>query len=249
MQISTDVLNVLAASTVNGKALDLPAGQLDRKLYEQVAKTIKAAGGAWNKKARTHLFPFDAADVVDAMLLTGEVTRPQDFGYFPTPPPVVGCILDLADLESGMRVLEPSAGRGAIAGPVAARGHDVDCIELLDENAAAIKKAGFAASVTVGDFLELTPDPAYPRVLMNPPFARQADIHHVLHAHRFLAPGGLLVSVMSNAVTFRTNKLTADFRSLVEDRGGEILPLPASSFTVSGTEVHTVLLRLPAAEA
>lgn len=246
MQIPTDVLNVLAASTVNGNALDLPAGQLDRKLYEQVAKTIKAAGGAWNRKAKTHLFPFDAADVVDAMLLTGEVTRPQDFGYFPTPPPVVERLLSLADLEPGMRVLEPSAGRGAIAGPLAGRGHAVDCVELLEENAGAIKESGFAASLTVGDFLELTPAPSYPRVLMNPPFAWQADIRHVLHAHRFLAPGGLLVSVMSNAVTFRTNTLTAGFRALVEECGGEIRPLPAGSFTVSGTEVHTVLLRLPA---
>jgi 16S rRNA G1207 methylase RsmC len=36
---------------------------------------------------------------------------------------------------------------------------------------------------------------------MNPPFARQADIHHVNHALKFLKPDGLLVSVMSAGVT------------------------------------------------
>lgn len=246
MQISTDVLNVLAASTVSGNALDLPPGQLDRKLYEQVAKTVKAAGGAWNKKAKTHLFPFDAADVVDAMLLTGEVVRPQDFGYFPTPPTVVEQMIELADLESGMRILEPSAGRGAIARPLAALGHPVDCVELLEENAAAIKEDGFAASLTVGDFLETVPDPSYPRVLMNPPFAKQVDIRHVTHAHRFLAPSGVLVSVMSNGVTFRENRVAVEFRAMVDECGGEVVPLPSGSFTVSGTGMNTVLVRLPA---
>jgi len=245
VKIPTDVLNVLAASTVNGAALDLP-GQLDPNLYQRTKKVIIAAGGAWNRKAATHLFPSDAADAVDAMLTTGEVTRPQDFGYFPTPAPVLERMLRLAVLEPGMRILEPSAGRGAIAKPLADLGYDVDCVELLDDNALAIKDGGYAATLTVGDFLSMPAAPVYERVLMNPPFGRQSDIRHVLHAHGFLAPGGLLVSVMSNAVTFRTNRLTEDFRILVGHCGGAVQPLPAGSFTVSGTEVHTVLATLPA---
>ena len=182
------------------------------------------------------------------MLTAGEITCPQDFGYFPTPPPIVQRMIRLADLKPGMRVLEPSAGRGAIAKPLAALGNAVDCVELLDDNALAIKADGYAATLTVDDFLSMPATPTYERVVMNPPFGRQADIRHVLHAHRFLKPGGLLVSVMSNAVTFRTNRLTGDFRTLVGRCGGTAQPLPAGSFTVSGTEVHTVLVTLPAAQ-
>jgi len=245
VKIPADVLNVLAESTTDGTALDLP-GQLDPKLYQRVKKTIIAAGGAWNRKAATHLFPFDAADAVDAMLTTGEITRPQDFGYFPTPAPVVQRMIRLAGLKSGMRVLEPSAGRGAIAGPLAGLGCAVDCVELLEENALAIKADGYAAALTVGDFLAILATPIYERVVMNPPFGRQADVRHAQHAHGFLKPGGLLVTVMSNALTFRTNRLTEDFRALVGHCGGAIQPLPAGSFAVSGTEVHTVLVTLPA---
>ena len=109
--------------------------------------------------------------------------------------------------------------------------------------------AGFRAtldSVFEADFLEVMPNPIYDRVVMNPPFSRQADIMHVLHALQFLKPGGLLVSVMAASVTFRENKLTTDFRATVEARGGYIEPLPENSFKASGTGVNTVLAAIPA---
>ena len=49
---------------------------------------------------------------------------------FPTPAPLVERMIEAAGLEPGMTVLEPSAGTGAIAGPVHALGCNVDCVEL-----------------------------------------------------------------------------------------------------------------------
>ncbi|MFI6056316.1 methyltransferase [Streptomyces violascens] len=206
---------------------------------------LKAAGGTWNRRAAAHLLPGDAAEAVEAMLLTGEVTRPQDFGYFPTPAPVVEELLSLADLRAGHEVLEPSAGQGAIAAE-AALICTVDCVELLADNAQHITAAGYARSVTVADFLTLPAEQRYDRVVMNPPFARQADIAHVTHALSFLRPHGRLTSVMSASLTFRTNALTADFRALVEHRGGQISPLPDGAFKASGTGVRAVLVTIPA---
>jgi protein-L-isoaspartate O-methyltransferase len=247
MRVSSDVLTVLDRAETDGPRLFL-TGTLDRKLYLDTAKVLEAAGGKWNRKAKAHMFDGDAADAIEAVILTGEViSAKQQFGYFPTPTSVVAQLIELADLTPGMTVLEPSAGQGAIAGPIAALGCTVDCIEVQDANASAIFDAGYANIVLVRDFLTTEPGTGYDRVVMNPPFARQDDIRHVLHAHRFLKPGGLLVAVMSNGITFRDTPLTRQFRALVDAEGGSLHPLPEGTFKESGTGVNTVIALLPKA--
>ena len=145
---------------------------------------------------------------------------------------------------TGMRVLEPSAGLGAIARPAAARGAQVNCIELDHRLAGKLREAGF--TVQAADFLEVAPVPEYDRVLMNPPFAGQADIRHVTHALGFLKPGGVLVAVMSAGAEFRTGKTAETFRKLVAGGGGRIERLPEDAFGASGTSVRTVLAVIPA---
>lgn len=247
MRVTTDVLQVLDRAETEGPALRL-TGQLDRDLYVRTNKALEAAGGKWNRGKKAHLFDRDAADAIEQILLTGEVvSAKQEFGYFPTPAPVVARLIELADLKAGMTVLEPSAGRGAIAGPIAALGCHVDCIELLRDNALAISDANIGRDLAVGDFLTWDPHPVYDRVVMNPPFAKQQDIAHVTHALGFLKPGGLLVAVMANGVMFRQNKSTVAFRDLIAERGGELIALPEGSFLESGTGVNTVIAVIPAA--
>lgn len=245
MEITTDVLAVLDRAEIDGPALRL-TGQLDRTLYVATNKVLEAAGGKWNRYKKAHLFDGDAADVMEPVILTGEITTAQDIGYFPTPPAIVQQLIELADLQPGMTVLEPSAGRGAIAGPIAALGCHVDCIELQRDNALAISDANIGRDLAVADFLTVEPSADYDRVVMNPPFARQADIAHVTHALGFLKPGGLLVAVMSNGVTFRSNKATGAFCKLLAECGGDIHNLPEGSFLASGTGVNTVIAVIPA---
>lgn len=245
MKIDNAVLNVLSNAQINDNALIL-VGQLDRKLYKDTNKVLEAAGGKWNRKAKAHLFDGDVAEIIDQIILTGEITIPKDFGYFPTPGPIVQQLIELADIKPGMTVLEPSAGQGAIAREVA-KIADVDCVELLPENVKALLADGFAESVLLTDFLQLITGPLYDRVIMNPPFAKQDDIKHVMHALKFLKPDGLLVSVMSASVLFRDNKLTTEFRELIDSHEGEIIPLPENSFKPSGTNVNTVIVVIPAA--
>lgn len=239
MKIANDVLNVLDAATKDGKALVL-VGQLDRSLYERTNKVLEAAGGKWNRKSKAHLFDGDAEDAMEQIILTGEVTIPQDFGYFPTPPEIVQRLIELAKLEPTHKALEPSAGRGNIAFALMPLVKEVFCVELLPENSAHLKEP-----FVTGDFLAIEPEPIYDRVVMNPPFAKQDDIRHVNHALKFLKPGGLLVSVMSAGVTFRDNKLTTEFRDLIRARGGEIEALEEGAFKRSGTLVNTVIVTIP----
>lgn len=249
MRVDNEVLNVLSAAQCIGNNLFL-TGQLDRNLYTRTNKVLEAAGGKWNRKEKAHVFDIDASDRIEQIILTGDVMVPKDdFEYFPTPQNVVRHVIHLAEIGDGMKVLEPSAGQGAIAKAVHSAAKDVmvDMYELMPANNDILHGLNLSLS-GIGeptDFLTVEPNSIYDRVVMNPPFGRQADIKHVSHAMKFLKPGGLLVSVMSSSVTFRNNKLTSDFRQLIEERGGHIEELPEGSFKSSGTMVNTVIVVIP----
>jgi len=246
MKISNEVLKVLDEARVIDNKIYLRSGQLDRKTYLAVDKVLKAMGGKWNRKDGAHLF--EAIPDLESVILTGEITdKAKEFGFFETPRAIVSRLVGLADLYPGITVLEPSAGRGAImdgCSEVVGRGF-VWGMDILQENYDILSKK--YRNVYKGDFLEVTHgnpflEHGYHRVVMNPPFAKQADIDHVNHAWKFVRPGGKLVAVMSAWVTFRSNKTTTDFRDGVERLGGELTPLPEGSFKESGTMVNTVVL-------
>lgn len=248
MKVSNDVLAVLSAAEVNGNSLVLQ-GQLDRPMYVAVNKVLEAAGWKWNRKAKAHICDGEAVDVLEQVLLTGEVTvAKNEFGYFPTPRNVVDRLFELADLGARHYALEPSAGTGAIAAPMREKVMDLDCVELLPRNVEVLRKALPANSpVFECDFLGVKPSPKYDRIVMNPPFNRQADVRHVMHAAKFLNTRGRLVSVMSSGVAFRDDRLTRDFKDLLAASNGDIEELPAGSFKESGTMVNTVIVTLEAA--
>ncbi|MFC8671535.1 hypothetical protein ACFUEN_02530 [Streptomyces griseorubiginosus] len=246
MKIDTDVLNAIRSATVDGLTLRLN-GTLDRKLYDRVNLALQAVGGNWNRYQRAHVFPFAAADAIAGLRATGEVITDVDRGYFPTPNPLVEQLLDLAELEAGCDVLEPSAGRGAIAEAAAARGAVVDCIEVGTARAEHIRGGGYACEVTNADFLTVQVERHYQRVIMNPPFADRQDIRHVQRALRFVKPGGLVVAVMLGSLSFRTDRLTQDFRARVQEARGTITDLPDDAFPDVG--VRTVIAVIPVREA
>jgi len=249
MQVDREVMNVLSNARIDGQALFL-VGQLDRKLYERTNKVLEAAGGKWNRSKKAHIFDSDASDRIEQIILTGDVVVPKDeFEFFPTPEIVARQVIDLADIRDGAMVLEPSAGRGALAVPAqaAASGVAVDMYDLMPANCDALAELNLPLSGVAApcNFLDIVPTPIYDRVVMNPPFGKQADIKHVLHALKFLKSGGRLVSVMAAGVAFRENRLTVEFRDLVSARGGHIEELPAASFKTSGTNVSTVIVVIP----
>lgn len=245
MKVENEVLLVLTHAKTDGNALRL-VEQLDRQLYVRVNKVLEAAGGKWNRVAKAHLYEGDAAEAMEQIILSGEceINRKQDFGCFSTPMKLGMHIAELAEIKTGQSVLEPSMGEGHLAEairhvqPLAA----ITGYELLPEN---IKKLAGRFDVREADFLNVEPVPRFDRVVMNPPFAKQADIRHVQHALTFLKRFGVLVSIMSASVTFRDNKLTTEFRSLIDERGGSIVPNDPGAFKDSGTMVNTVTVVIP----
>ncbi|THA38155.1 methyltransferase [Streptomyces sp. A1547] len=240
MKIDADVLEIIRSARCDGPILFL-GGRLEGSLYQRVNLALSAVGGKWDRWKRGHVFPANAADAIAGLLAEGEVTTDAERGYFPTPPALVDEILDLADIQAGQEVLEPSAGTGTMAQRIADRGGLVDCVEVDQGRADIIRSQGYARRVTVADFLTLPVAARYDRVVMNPPFAKQLDIRHVQRALRWIRPDGLLVAVMFGGLTFRTNVLATDFRSQVREARGTIQPLPDHWFK----GIRTVLAVIP----
>ena len=250
MRVSQEVMSVLDRATCDGNALSLVAlGALDRKLYTDTNKVLEAAGGKWNRKAKAHLFEGLASEAIEPIILTGEIVSVrQELQQFYTPADLAERVIAEADLQPGMSVLEPSAGRGALAAPAFLAGCLVHCVEKDERNVHILASTAFE-QVVHGDFLACEPTAgSYDRVLMNPPFTRDQDIKHVEHALRFLTPGGRLVAIMSGGITFRQGRAAA-FRARVAEMGGTITPLPADSFKASGTSVNTCLVVIDVPEA
>ncbi|MEV0379727.1 DUF3560 domain-containing protein [Nonomuraea sp. NPDC050643] len=171
----------------------------------------------------------------------------RDREAFVSPPAVVDRLMELAEIEFGMTVLEPSAGTGNIAAALVELGAVVDCVEL-DRNLSDVlaERVPGAHRILVRDFLDTEPEgQSYDRIVMNPPFSGGKDIAHVAHALSFLKPGGRLVAVMGAGVIFQQFKAAAKFRALVEERGGEFEPLPPESFAPA-TNINTVVVVIPA---
>jgi predicted RNA methylase len=244
MNVSEQIVVILDAGLCDGNHFTLQ-GQLDRKEYTAVNKVLVAAGAKWNRQAKAHLFDCDAQDAISDIVLTGKVVdAKREFDFFETPDELAGDIIAMADIKPHHTVLEPNAGGGRISSRAAIVSPNVDVIELQEGLAIDLDVSNNYNYVHQGDFLEVNWDIKYDRIVMNPPFGKQADIKHVSKAIDMLKPDGRLVAIMSVGVTFRSNKLTEDFRHLVASHGGVFAVLPEGSFKASGTAVGTVVLTL-----
>ena len=243
-RVDPDLVAILSAAECDGDALVL-AETLGAALYRRVDKVLAAIGGRWDKRRRAHVFDGCALAAIEPILVAGALRLPPDLGWFPTPPDLAAEFVRRAGVRTGWRVLEPSAGEGAIVRPLIAAGAEVHAMEIEPKRRAVLRDLlGDPVPNRLGGcFLERTSEPAFDAVVMNPPFApRSLDVDHVLHALRFLAPGGRLLAVMSAGTRFRTDRKTSDFRDLVAGLGGAIEDLPDDSFAASGTRVRTVVV-------
>lgn len=174
--------------------------------------------------------------------LKAEIALSTIPGYFPTQAPVTAYMLKLARVASEMTFLEPEAGSGHIADAIRAEIPDaqIDCCEVNLRLRELLAFKGH--NLVADDFLEWSTPKRYDRIIMNPPFEKQADIDHVRKAYGLLANGGALVSVMAPGFEFRSDRKSAEFREWLGSVGGHVEDLPDGSFKASGTGVNTKLV-------
>lgn len=180
------------------------------------------------------------------------VSAPQ---LFPTPRDLARRMCEIADINAGHRVLEPSAGTGELLRAAIDRALGFDCgvrVVAVEVNAQLVAQleemrqrrlyatdANF--DIRQSDFLQCNGDlGTFDRIVMNPPFKDGEDIKHIEHARTFLKPGGRLVAICANGPRQRER-----LRSIA----AEWVDLPPGSFKAAGTMVAAAVVVIDAPAA
>lgn len=202
--------SIRAAAAKNRQSID---GQIERaqpqKLRSYEARRILLSAQEDNDAGREALKKMQTLKTIP--------------GFFPTPDSLVSKMLWRAldsrhhptpngNAYEGMRVLEPSAGKGNIAIVASNLGATVDCYEVNYQLREELLRFKDKYNLVGDDFLAAVPDPKYDVVLMNPPFEKHVDRVHICHAFDFLKPGGVLVSIASGGALNESSAGGRNFR-------------------------------------
>lgn len=255
--LTAEAIAVLGSIDLDGGIARITTGKLERPVYVEVNAALESLGGKWNKKQKGHLFadPADLTERLEALVLAGHFVNPQDMkkllGWFATPKAVVERVHELAGLDQlqpGARLLEPSAGEGALLEGLDGIGLATVAVELDLGRIETLRKALSCTKVIAGDFLCFSTNELggrFDRIIANPSFQKQADLDHVRHAFGMLKPGGRLISIMAGSVKWRDNAKTKAFREeMLEPHGSIVEELPRGTFAESGTDVNAVIVQL-----
>jgi phospholipid N-methyltransferase len=141
-------------------------------------------------------FDYCPSSVIRKICATGMLPDKVLHQFYPTPAPIAARVVELAGIQPGHTVLEPSAGTGSIARYVP-QDTQLTCVEIADLHCEVLTSRVRWASVKQGDFLELaTQLGSFDRVVMNPPFSAGRWQAHTKAAAHALAPRGVLVAVL-----------------------------------------------------
>lgn len=247
---------VLEQCTIEGNVVKLPDVQLERSLYMEVNKALQGIGGKWNRKEAGFVFPSDPAVLLGRVQDGEKINLKKDFQFFETPPELADKLVELAALDGPGkylegwgydRILEPSAGRGAIIKAIR-RFHScetvVHAVELMGTNSEILKQMNNVRLHREFNFLDISTDKdhQFERIIANPPFTKNQDIDHVLKMYEILKPGGRLVSVMSDHWRMVNHQKCVEFRQWIDGKINEgpeawIYEIELGTFKSSGTMV------------
>jgi|GEM_PF-2312232 len=231
----------ISKMVVNSNRLELPQERLEN--YNDVKKVLLKAGGKYKKNG----FEFDEnAGPVQARLVAGEkINDKKTYQFFPTPEALANDIVEQANIQPTDRVLEPSAGHGALLDAIGQYDSaEVVAVELFEKNVNELKAKGY--DPTHADFLTLSEEGigTFDKIIANPPFNKGQSIEHIQHMYSFLNEGGTLISVADAGLKYNSQHKHLSFRAWLEEVGGTMTRLPENSFKESGTCVQTVLITI-----
>lgn len=223
MSISASVEKAFRNASIEcvGSTFHLHTGRIaNRKDYEDFAKIVHALRGEWVRKHDAHVFMYDPTQDINAILESGKLPLINPHDFFPTPIEEIKEMIEWSDMPGGewsreRRVLEPSAGDGRIAQMIREYSPKViiDCYEIDPLNQRILK--GLGLNVVGENFLQAEqPSESYDYILMNPPFNKREYQDHIRKAWDWLAPKGVLVSIVPSS--FRQDKA---FRNFVFEYG------------------------------
>lgn len=218
------------------------------EIYDQLVVAVASIGGTWSERHKGFVFSENPENKIEELLENGTYELSEEdiwkekMQYYPTPSRIAKQMVELAELQAGDIVLEPSAGRGAILDEMPDYVQKV-AIELDETNVRFLHEKNY--QVFWGDFLGmegLKPT----KVIMNPPFSKSQDVQHVCRAYEIMETGGILVAIINENSLMRakTNIHCKKFIELLNSIKHEIIHLPEGTFKESGTMINTVIVKL-----
>ena len=225
----------------------LPAVTIDRSLYLQLKKLMQSNGAKWKGgKVGGFVCP-NAGEVLQRMQGGDLSNRKKDYQFFATPVELGEAMVgDLETITPDMRILEPSAGQGALITAMRNRfGSDIcpDYCELMPENRRYIT-AHFSGCHCVGDdFLQAEGlEERYDRIVANPPFSKNQDIRHILRMYDCLNPTGRMVTLCSPHFEFANDRESCNFRDWLYSVNAHVRLVPKRTFRSSGTDIEARMI-------
>ena len=241
-----EVIDIIKQCSADGNILRLPKIELSREDYLVVKKAIEKYGGKW-KGGKTFGFVFadrDAADVIDSMV-NGSADIKKDFQFFATPSDVADLMVAKLEIQPYEKILEPSAGNGALINAVRRLYNDitVDCYELNPLNRKVLEKMA-NVNVLGDDFTKHLDNEEYDVIIANPPFSKNQDIIHLMKMWDNLRYGGRIACITSTHWMFSNDKKSTEFRDWILGKYTFQHEFPNGTFKESGTDIATILLIL-----
>ena len=161
-----------------------------------------------------------------------------------TTQPVINRFMQIADIQDGHKVLEPSAGVGLLAAGILRHNSNIelDCIELNSQCKQELRDKGL--NVIWSNFLDFEPKYLYDRVIGAPNFKDNIDCEHVMKMYDCIKEGGKVISIMSPKWMTENSELQIKFRKWLENKSYTITILPDNSYMEGGITVPTILINL-----
>jgi phospholipid N-methyltransferase len=239
-----EILKQCSVEFLNGFIIRLPDIQLERKLYQEVAKALTLIGGKWTSgKVQAFVFKENPTKLLESISGGENRNLQKEYQFFETPDDLADELVTLAEIESQHKILEPSAGQGAIVKAITRilPNTTVDCYELMPTNQIFLRKIANVNFIG-DDFLQSDESIKYDRIVANPPFSKNQDIDHVKKMYNLLNQNGRMVVITSTHWFTSTNKKETEFKNWLKEIEAERIEIVKGRFKESGTMVGTFIL-------
>lgn len=177
--------------------------------------------------------------------------------FYPTPPEVIRIMMQpYADKLPKARILEPSAGSGAILDYITETGFEQEihghkfnrtadvkniyACEVNPELTMILQQKGYR--VVADDFLSYKPDHRFDLVAMNPPFSSGAE--HLLHAWEIISNGDIVCLLNAETILNPYTKTRKRLVTLIQTHGSTEELGPVFSKADNPTDVNVMMVRL-----
>lgn len=214
----------------------------------QTSREDGKGGKARDQALSQNITPFERSKTFYWAQQKNTKKRDQREGqdYFATPEPVGFKMVEWANIKPGDKVLEPSAGHGAIARFFPAQS-DVTMVEPSYDLSQRAALANGTARIINGRFEDLSRANKFDAIVMNPPFGTggKTAYEHLAKAAKHLRQGGRIVALVPRGGI--SERRFDQFFGGEESKGLHLIArikMPWITFERAGTKVASEVLVL-----